>query len=192
MHHLALAFNIMANRSYNVFAGWSKEEAAQARAFMIACVLATDMDMHISLQDELVRRKERPAEQGPFNLKTEADRTLLAKCVLHAADISNPTRPFRSSAPISLLAIKEFQSQAQEEESLGLPVTSFFVFTDFASKCKGEAGFAQFVARPYFDSLLACLPPTQAAIDLGFDPVATIDDNVALWKLQMNNDDLRI
>ena len=177
----------MANRAYNVFAKWDQEEAAKARRTMIVCVLATDMDVHATLQEELLRRKQRP-----FDFDSEVDKTLLGKCILHAADIANPTRPFRTSAPISLMAISEFQSQAQVEKAEGLPCTPYFVFTDFASKCRGEVGFAQFVARPYFAALLDCLARTEVAVARGFDPLSAIDANIEQWKLQMANDDLRL
>ena len=183
-HHLALAFNIINNKAYNVFAAWKTEERRRARKLMIASVLATDMEMHASLQAELVRRSSgsaataAAASSKKFDLG--CDKAMLFQCVLHAADISNPTRRFATSASISMLAITEFNQQAVAEAAQGLPVTAHMVALDHAAKCKGEAGFAQFVARPYFAALLNCFPATDTASQL----LQTIDDNVERWKAQ--------
>lgn len=114
-HHLTLAFNIMQHSSYSVFGKWDAESEAQARKFIISAVLATDMDAHALLQDDLLRRRaetDANAALGPaapaFDRGSDRDRVALAKSVLHAADISNPSRPFHICARISLLAIKEF------------------------------------------------------------------------------------
>lgn len=52
------------------------------------------------------------------------------------------------------------------------------VFPNHASKCKGEIGFSQFCARPFFAALLACFPAADKRL------LATIDENVALWREQ--------
>lgn len=149
-HHLALAFNIMQHASCAVFAKWSPEAEAQARKFIIAAVLATDMDAHASLQDELRRRAAHTttaAATAPgagagagaglaFDPASDADRLALAKCLLHAADIANPSRPFGVCARISMLAIQEFQQQAEEEAVAGLSISPHMVFPSHESKCR--------------------------------------------------------
>lgn len=189
-HHLALAFNIMSNKAYNVFMNWEPEAAVTARKNMIACVLATDMDAHNSLQDELIRRHSR-LEKGncAFDFSKEDDKVAMAKCLLHAADISNPTRNFETSAKIAMLAIQEFNQQAIDEERMGIPVTQFMVTPDFASKCRGEIFFASCVAKPYFAALKSCFP----CISLErWDPVKMIEKNVERWKEQATFPELRI
>ena len=135
------------------------------------------MDVHASLQEELIRRKKRESAP-PFDLSTEADRTFLAKCVLHSADISNPTRPFKVCAHISMLAIQEFQQQAAEEKALGLPYSESMLAADHASKCKGELGFTRFLAKPWFTAMLDCFP------DASRQALDTIQANEAQWELQ--------
>lgn len=213
MHHLALAFNIMSNASYDVFKGWSTEEAGEARKLIISCVLATDMDLHQSLQKELIRRSKRagapqqhqgeasdfltvdsrstssnpPGGEVPFVLSRREDLTVLFRCVLHAADVANPTRPFKVSARISMGAITEFQQQTEDEKDAGLPVTSYMVLSTFEDKAKGELYFATGIARPYFAALKACFPASAR-----WDPLSAIDANAACWREQATLPGLRL
>lgn len=174
-HHLSLAFNIMLNNSYNVFQNWNKRDAAVARKMLIACVLATDMDVHSLLKEELHRR----ASFSPvFDLKNQDDITTLCKCLLHAADISNPTRPFHVSSSISMFALEEFNMQAEEEKALGLTVSEFMITTNHASKCQSELYFIGNIAKPYFFELKRCFQ------EASWDPVAAIDKNIELWREQ--------
>ena len=213
-HHLSLAFNIMSNASYNVFKGWSQDEAAEARKLMISCVLATDMDLHQSLQDELLRRaamaeayqKQQHGQicdnvtvdthttatnsQGgeeAFDLSKRKDLTVLYRCVLHAADVSNPTRPFRVSARISMGALQEFQKQTEDEKEAGLPITSYMVLPTFEDKAKGELFFASGIAHPYFAALKACFPASSR-----WDPLSAIDVNSNHWREQSALTELRL
>ena len=145
---------------------------------MIACILATDMDAHALLQDELSRRGATTSNMA-FDLSNATDKVTLFKCLLHAADISNPTRNFSTSSRLSLLAIQEFNQQALDEEKLGIPVTPFMVAKDFPSKCKGEIFFYSQVAMPYFVALKSCFPA-----QIRYDPVSAIEKNVECWKRQ--------
>jgi hypothetical protein len=193
MHHLAIAFNIMSNASYDVFKGWSTDEAGEARKLIISCVLATDMDLHQSLQDDLLRRAKRVGcmddvsdTQGlniegtnAFDLSNRKELTAFYRCVLHAADVANPTRPFNVSARISMGAIQEFHEQTEAERSLGLPVTPYMVLATFEDKAKGELYFAASIARPYFAALKACFPSSSR-----WDPLSAIDANAVHWREQ--------
>jgi len=181
-HHLALAFSIMSNRAYDVFHGWVPAEIAQSRKWIIACVLATDMAVHASLQDDLLRRNSSSptASTTAFDMALEEDKIALLKCLLHAADISNPTRSFRTSSQLSQLAIQEFKRQAADELRLAIPVSPHMVFSDFASECKGEIGFIRFVARPYFSALAACFPNSKAADTW----LPAMDRNIESWTAQ--------
>jgi hypothetical protein len=77
-----------------------------------------------------------------------------------------------------MLAIQEFNQQAANEMTLGLPVTPHMVTLDHSSKCKGEAGFAKFVARPYFEALLNCFPQAEQRA------LQVIDSNIEMWNAQ--------
>ena len=46
---------------------------------------------------------------GPFLMEKEEDRVLLVKAVLHAADISNPVRPFHVNCVMSTSVHREFR-----------------------------------------------------------------------------------
>ena len=138
------------------------------------------MEVHASLQQELGRRAcvQEDVDTPAFNLENRADVVMMCKCLLHAADISNPTRPFRVSARISMLAIEEFNLQAAAEDALGIPVSTFMIALDHASKCRSELFFLEKVARPYFLELQSCFRTAN------YDPVAAIDRNIEQWKKQ--------
>jgi len=143
---------------------------------MISCVLATDMDLHQSLQDELLRRA---ACSPSFSLRERGDVLALCRCVLHAADVSNPTRPFATTARISLGALQELDEQVKAERGLGLQVSTFMVLPSFKAKCQGEQSFCSSVARPYFAALKNCFPGS-----VRWNPLAAIDENAACWQQQ--------
>ena len=163
---------------------------------MIDAVLATDMDVHSSLQKELVQRGARvslgSSSDGydiassntthAFDMTSNSERLMLLKCVLHAADISNPTRRFNDSSRLSLQIFEEFERQTADEQTLGVPVTAHMVMPTFESKCRGEVGFIRFVARPYFVALAACFPDSKAAETW----LPAIDSNIAAWERDPN------
>ena len=190
-HHLSLAFNIMLNKAYNIFQDWEKTETNAARKMIISCVLATDMAAHSSLQEELRRRASLYVanESVPvFDITNNADVEMLCKCVLHAADISNPTRPFRVSSRISMLAIEEFNQQAAKEKDLNMTISTYMITLDHASKCRAEIFFMQNIARPYFAEFKNCF----CTRNIDWDPVAVIDNNMKLWNAQSSLSELRL
>lgn len=84
----------------------------QFRRIVVACILATDMTCHFGLTEELKNAGTRGAdaiasllnpepEVGLTSLPdetayelTRADRDVILKTLLHAADISNPCKPW--------------------------------------------------------------------------------------------------
>eukprot|EP00983_Pelagomonas_calceolata_P102248 1158785-Pelagomonas_calceolata.AAC.3 len=64
-----------------------------------------------------------------YDKESEADRMLLIKVLLHAADIGNAVsdidavRPFHVNQIMSRRVHKEFEAQARDEAAAGLPIT---------------------------------------------------------------------
>jgi len=76
------------------------EEYRTARNIIVECVLATDMSRHFN---ELAI--------APIKFATPVEeRTFLLSIMLHASDISNPTRPFNTYSKWADAAISEFFS----------------------------------------------------------------------------------
>jgi len=62
-----------------------------------------------------------------FDKSSLDDRKLLCSVILHAADLSNPTRRFSQAFEWAERLGDEFQYQVDLEQSLGLPVAPFML-----------------------------------------------------------------
>jgi len=173
-HHIDLAFAIMKQESFNVFSRWSQEERERAYNVIGQAVLATDMSFH----GDMTKSLEVRGATGRFDFSSPVDRIDFIKYIVHAADIFNAARKFPTAARIAEQVVAEFQHQVQLERARGLDVAPFMVIEDEAALCKGEAGFAKFVARPYFAALAACFPGNEALRGI----VCQIDANVECWQ----------
>ena len=74
----------------------------EIRKIVIGTILATDMSFHFSLTTEFRSHMD-------FSHKSPEARLLLAKTILHAADLSNPTLPFAINSHISQNVHTEFK-----------------------------------------------------------------------------------
>ncbi|EFJ40838.1 hypothetical protein VOLCADRAFT_99277 [Volvox carteri f. nagariensis] len=116
-HHCAMTFAILSRADCNLLAVLTPEEQRAARKVIIAAILCTDMANHFTITQEF---QKHGLGYEPDN---ESDRLLLIKIILHAADIGNAVRPFHVNHVMSRRVHREFEAQAHEEMSLGLPVT---------------------------------------------------------------------
>lgn len=85
------------------------------------------------------------------------ERLMLSKILIHAADISNPCRPWPIFHQLSMLVCTEFFRQGEEEHQLGLPISSN-MNRHQANPSSVNVGFIDFVAQPYFETLSALFP----------------------------------
>ncbi len=75
------------------------------------------------------------------------------KLLLHAADISNPVRPFRSAAQMAERVQSEFAAQVSEERLLGLPVAPHMDVADAFTRSKMEVHFIDYIVGPLWERL---------------------------------------
>lgn len=73
-----------------IYENFTNEQFKQYREFMIDLVLATDNVNHNTF---IVELKKREASQD-FDPKVK-DKKILMSVIIHLADISNPTKPWR-------------------------------------------------------------------------------------------------
>ena len=203
--HVDQAFDILKSTdSYDLFIGWTDEDRFEAHRFIKVCVLATDMAGHRSLHEEILQLlsskntittnssnttttsnsntndSNSPESQAHSTLDisfSDEERLVLAKSILHAADISNSVRPFPTAMRLSQCVVSEFNKQAANEESLGLPASLHMKPMDHVSFCRSECGFAQFVARPFFTALYDGFPYADRSA------LAAIDANIDHWQV---------
>lgn len=103
------------------------------------------------------------------------DQVFFCKILLHAADLSNPTRPFSITKSWAERISEEFNRQVKKEQELGLPVLGFMMTPDEKALCKNETGFASFVVAPMWRSLAILFPSLNHLVD-------QLDQNLNSWK----------
>eukprot|EP01038_Epipyxis_sp_PR26KG_P011345 gene11345-15210_t len=169
-HHCSTAFRIMRKQNTNILAGLSKPLTVEIRRIIIACVMATDMAVHFELIDETKKR----ALNG-WNFSEAKDQALLGKILLHAADLSNPVRPFHMTRQWAERISVEFNDQVSREQALGMPVLGFMMTPDEKAFCKNETGFASFVVAPMWRSIAMLYPHLNFLVE-------QLDSNIQVWK----------
>ena len=127
-HHCATTFRLMRQEGLNIMEGFSKETAIDVRKMIVSCILATDMSVHFQLVDEFSRK----TSASNWSTTGFPEKTLLGKIVVHAADLSNPVRPFEIAKKWSLLIAEEFNKQVELERELGHPLLVSQLVTDFS------------------------------------------------------------
>jgi hypothetical protein len=135
-------------------------------------VLATDMARHNELMELL---KVRASGGAPFSTDSLEDQKVLCKILLHAADLSTPTRPFRITRQWSSRICEEMNKQADAEAKLGLEVAPYMRTSSDAVMAKNESNFTSALVVPMWDCLVL-LYPQYAAVR------AALDKTLDSWK----------
>jgi hypothetical protein len=90
-----------------------------------------------------------------FNRNDPQHRLFIGMLLLHSADISNPVNfSFEVASDWAIRVAMEFTKQAEKEQQLKLPVTSFMQGLDSQYKIATmQIGFFKFMVRPLFHTL---------------------------------------
>lgn len=169
-HHCSTAFRLMRKPGLQLLTTLPKDKAVEIRKVIISCVMATDMAVHFELIDETKKR----AQDG-WNFEEAKDQALLGKILLHAADLSNPVRPFHMTRKWAERISNEFNDQVSREEALGMPVLGFMKTPDEKAFCKNETGFAGFVVAPMWRAMALVYPALNFLVQ-------QLDSNLQTWK----------
>ena len=115
------------------------------------------MSKHGGIQNELKGWKELSDEERDFKGKNKPN---LLRALVHAADISNPTRPYDIAKLWSQRIVSEFFHQGDKERALGVEITMLCDRNkvNFASS---QEGFINFVIFPYFNTIAGLIPALQ-------------------------------
>jgi hypothetical protein len=125
------------------------------RVIMVTCILDTDMSNHDLLQSRFVSL----LTSLSFDKSSLDDRKLLCSVILHAADLSNPTRRFSQAFEWAERLGDEFQYQVDLEQSLGLPVAPFMLkVKEKLMMAKNETFFIRAYVEPLYVKLCAMFP----------------------------------
>ena len=151
-HHIAAAFAAAKDPDKNIFQNLRPEQAKVYRSKMISIVLATDMSRHFEDHGKFKNRFT-----SHHDMKDDADKLIVMEALMHAADISNPTREWSVCKRWSYLLIDEFFSQGDEERSLGLPI-SHLCDRHTVDLASSQIGFIDVIIEPTFLNLALVLP----------------------------------
>ena len=155
-HHVASAFALTLQEDKDLFVEQSKEDYRHMRELMIEMVLGTDIAQHFTILSKF--RAKFTDAQGEI---TTEDRTLALVLLLHAADISNPSRPWVLCQRWTGLVMQEFWAQGDRERNLGLPVT-YMMDRYSLNVAKSQVGFIDVIVAPVFDAFRGILPKFDA------------------------------
>ena len=161
-HHCSMAFRLMTRPGLNVLGSMKVEDQRDVRKLMIGSIMATDMSRHADLMEETLVRSNHQSAWNPDEL---TEQIFYAKILLHAADLSNPTRNFPVAFEWANRIAAEFNEQTKLEVAAGLPVLSFMVATDETTIVKNELSFSTYVVAPMWRGLVKLFPQYHYLLD---------------------------
>ncbi|XP_066440406.1 dual specificity calcium/calmodulin-dependent 3',5'-cyclic nucleotide phosphodiesterase 1B isoform X2 [Eleutherodactylus coqui] len=142
-HHVSAVYRIMQEDEMNIFANLTKDEFTELRALVIEMVLATDMSCHF--------QQVKTMKSGLQTMEN-IDKAKALSLLLHAADISHPTKQWKVHARWTKALMEEFFRQGDKEAEMGLP---FSPLCDRKSTlvAQSQIGFIEFIVDPTFSVL---------------------------------------
>ena len=149
-YHLMTVFTRMAGDSrVNILGALKPDVAREVRRLMIHMTLATDMKAHFKHFQDFkglvgARGTHREDWRGDMALADQ-----LCANLLHAADLSNPCRPFGLARRWAGRVIEEFFAQGDRERAEGLPVSPLCA-RDSTLTSAAQIGFIKVIVLPYF------------------------------------------
>ena len=173
--HVSKAFDIILKKpENNIFEKLSEEDFKLCRKNIIECVLGTDMTLHNKKYQTFKRRLQ--AENikngenidtlfkkldpiNSYNLKLE-----FLSFIIHAADISNPTKPLPIYKEWAQRCVDEFFKQGDLEKKKGLPI-SFNCDRNTVSLAQSQLGFMDAIVSPLFTVLNEYFPQLSFTLD---------------------------
>ena len=174
-YHVSEAFNIILKKpGNNIFENLTEENFKLCRKNIIECVLGTDMTFHNKkfqvfkrrLQTENIKNGENLDKflfkQDPinaYNLKLE-----FVSFIIHAADISNPTKPLNIYKEWAQRCVDEFFKQGDLEKKNGLPI-SFNCDRNTVSVAQSQVGFIDAIVSPLFKVFNEYFPQLSFTLD---------------------------
>jgi hypothetical protein len=174
-YHIAESFKLIkGNDDYNIFCELNPSEYKLIRKRIIDCVLSTDMVFHGKQVGFLKGKIEGlsikhgvNSENLLNNLDAAGINTVqqeFLNILIHAADISNPTKPFHIYSKWADKVMNEFWNQGDKERDLKLPIS--FLCDRFTVKLPGaQIGFMDNLVLPFMLLINEIFPSLNFLID---------------------------
>ena len=149
--HCSLFFALA--KETGVLDSFSAVDSRKLRRVIIDAVLHTDNFYHFTMVKEVSVfnevNRDTPPEARLDSLRKPESRTLINKLFLHAADISNPAKPFSICREWALLVMEEFFSQGDLERERGIPISPLNDRTK-VNIPQSQLGFIEFIVAPLY------------------------------------------
>lgn len=159
-HHLAVAFKLLQGNNCDIFVNLPLRTRQRMRKMVIDMVLATDMTKHMSLLADLKTKVETKKLSGADLLVTDNynERMEVLKCLLHCADLGNPTKNLTIYNKWVDRVMKEFFNQGDIERGLGLEISPMCDrYT--ASIEKSQVSFIDYIVHPLWETWAELVDP---------------------------------
>jgi hypothetical protein len=144
------------------------------RKRIIECVLATDMTFHakqftylkLKIESHGITNGENSSKilEGVDKIGVNSIQQEFLNILIHASDISNPTKPFQIYQNWADRVMNEFFSQGDKERELGLPI-SFLCDRNTVTTPAAQIGFISGIVQPFMQVLRDIFPSLQFLID---------------------------
>jgi hypothetical protein len=125
--------------------------------------------MHRSAAQEMLILRPALHLSTPRRLQVEEqtpeDQQLMMEAIVHAADLSNPLMEEKVSRKWSDACLVEFNTQAQQEQELGLPFDPKMLKNDIVSQANLNRGFIDYIVAPLWKTLATHFPPLEKPIE---------------------------
>jgi hypothetical protein len=163
-HHASLTVRVMSLKASGVLDSLSPEMRNFATSLIIQCILGTDLAVH----SDLLAACE--VTFAAFDKEQGAHRTELARCLLHAADVSNPTKNWELCQKWTVLLSQEFLHQSAVEKELGVPPSSFML------PARMTCNFIDYMVEPFYNVIALLIP------EFGTEMVTRLRRNRRNWQ----------
>ena len=171
-YHLAQAFKLATMRECNIFDEMEADVRRALRKHIVQCVLGTDMAKHHLHASDAASKLSNPDDFPSIK------QTILG-LIIHAADISNPTKPYAVYEKWAVRVVDEFFLQGDKERELGLTVTPQFD-RGTVNLANAQIGFIKGVVLPYFSPLATAFPGLEVCLH-------NLKDNETRWSQRVSD-----
>jgi len=127
-------------------------------------------------------------------MQNEDDNLLLMQMLLHAADISNPAKPFKIAVCWVDRVLQEFTAQGDLEKSINVPVSPMCdreAISSVADVADLQINFINYVVSPLFIALSKYFRK-----ETTFSPLQWMEENINKWeslrKKDCKEDEIRL
>jgi len=185
--HCCKFFEITAQSGVELFQSIPADQYREVRKLIIEVILHTDICQHPTMVKELELLYEMNSlvfEQTIGGILTEQEvevlaaaqhKQLIAKVIVHSADISNPTKSWLVAKAWADAVLEEYFAQGDKEKKLGIPV-QMLNDRDKVKQPMSQIGFIEFIVAPLVAFQVKIFPSFRESI-------SQLDHNLKKWEV---------